>query len=329
MSPTFADRDIVYSARYYNPPGSSKPTSHFHLYRINPDGTGRRQLTFGRQDDTYPKWSPNGRWILFQRGLHQLCVISSRGGRVHVIAGNNDFMLADYGDASWWPIGNLVFLSASPRHPARLIDIRRPRVVAVLGNVESMLVSPSGVFAWLQFRNGAGAIAGIWPMSYRVVARCGGYDLATWVAPNEVAVYTFSPAKDSSDTISTFRISGDAVLQHSGPASGVDGWPRVIEGIPNDSKELLVGTINTHYDCSYGRFDLSTHRIKPWLMMQSFVAFQPEDGRYVTARYDVIPYGASRQVWGGDMSVGKAIDDTNPKPIVRGLVCIDGADWRR
>lgn len=58
-----ADRDIVYAARYYAPPGSSR-TSHFHLYRINPDGTGKTQLTFGA-DETIPHWTADGKQITF------------------------------------------------------------------------------------------------------------------------------------------------------------------------------------------------------------------------------------------------------------------------
>src|SRR5579859_5396606 len=88
-----ADRDIVYSARYYNSP-SSRATSHWHLYRINPDGTGKTQLTSGNTDDFRPLWSPDGRKILFVRYLptpnentsqadrHALCVIGADGGSV-------------------------------------------------------------------------------------------------------------------------------------------------------------------------------------------------------------------------------------------------------
>ena len=57
-----ADRDIVYAARYYAPPGSHR-TSHFHLYRVNSDGTGRTQLTYGTNDEDQPQWSPDGDWI--------------------------------------------------------------------------------------------------------------------------------------------------------------------------------------------------------------------------------------------------------------------------
>ena len=84
-----ADRDIVYSARYYTPPGSHR-TSHFHIYRINPDGTGRMQLTFGTADEEYPRWSENGDQITFY-AYHQavpvvrLCKMDADGGKKQVI----------------------------------------------------------------------------------------------------------------------------------------------------------------------------------------------------------------------------------------------------
>lgn len=59
----YADRDIVYAARCYAPPGSHQ-TSRFHLYRINPDGTGQTQLTFG-PDEECPHWSADGKQITF------------------------------------------------------------------------------------------------------------------------------------------------------------------------------------------------------------------------------------------------------------------------
>jgi len=58
--------EIVYSARYYNPPGA-QGTSHFHIYRVRADGSHRRQLTFGDADDHYPSVSPDGRFIAFTR----------------------------------------------------------------------------------------------------------------------------------------------------------------------------------------------------------------------------------------------------------------------
>lgn len=83
-----ADRDIVYAARYYAPPGSRR-TSHFHIYRINPDGTGRTQLTFGSDDEYTPKWSSDGRLITFfvNDGVSwgKICEIGASGGRPRIV----------------------------------------------------------------------------------------------------------------------------------------------------------------------------------------------------------------------------------------------------
>ena len=87
--PAHADRDIVYSARYYTPPGSHR-TSLFHIYRINPDGTGRMQLTFGTNDEDYPKWSQDGRQITFVQyfstvGPPEVSVMNANGGKQHIL----------------------------------------------------------------------------------------------------------------------------------------------------------------------------------------------------------------------------------------------------
>lgn len=88
-SAALADRDIVYSGRYYAPPGSHR-TTHSHVYRINPDGTGRTQLTFGSTDDESPKWSPDGRKVTYyeDRGGAsplRLCEIDANGGNRRVL----------------------------------------------------------------------------------------------------------------------------------------------------------------------------------------------------------------------------------------------------
>ena len=56
-----------------------------HLYRINADGTGQVQLTYGERGESSPRWSPDGRRIAFlsRRGddTHtQLYVLDAEGG---------------------------------------------------------------------------------------------------------------------------------------------------------------------------------------------------------------------------------------------------------
>ncbi len=83
-----ADRDIVYSARYYAPPGS-RQTSHFHIYRINPDGTGKTQLTFGAYDEEVPQWTDGGRHVTFLSydgtASVKLCQINADGSKRRVL----------------------------------------------------------------------------------------------------------------------------------------------------------------------------------------------------------------------------------------------------
>lgn len=103
-----ADRDIVYAARYYTPPGSHR-TSHFHLYRINPDGTGKTQLTFGTADDWNPQWSPEGKWIVFMRqsedGRSSLCLIHAAGDSVQTLLPPGLAGTYDTFDCRWSPDG--------------------------------------------------------------------------------------------------------------------------------------------------------------------------------------------------------------------------------
>lgn len=60
------DIPIIYSARYYTP-ATSKARSYYHLYRINADATGRKQITSGTANESEPRWSPDGKRILFLR----------------------------------------------------------------------------------------------------------------------------------------------------------------------------------------------------------------------------------------------------------------------
>jgi hypothetical protein len=103
-APVRADRDIVFSAQWYRLSGySDRSTGEktlddkgpYHLYRINPDGTGLKQLTKGPHDDLMPRWSPDGKRILFQRGDEEdsrvsLCLVDPRTKRVNRILSLRD-----------------------------------------------------------------------------------------------------------------------------------------------------------------------------------------------------------------------------------------------
>lgn len=53
------------------------------VYVCNADGTGLTQLTFTREDESSPCWSPDGKWICFAGrlgGIRSLCKVPSSGG---------------------------------------------------------------------------------------------------------------------------------------------------------------------------------------------------------------------------------------------------------
>ena len=60
-------------------------TSRTHLFTIQPNGNGRRQLTRGTGLDHEPAWSPDGRWVAYSRTerrskLTSVYVIPGTGG---------------------------------------------------------------------------------------------------------------------------------------------------------------------------------------------------------------------------------------------------------
>lgn len=85
-----------------------------HIHRINADGTGQVQLTYGERGESSPRWSPDGRHIAFlaRRGddTHtQLYVLDAAGGEARRVM---DHPTAP-GDLTWAPDSRLIFFTAA------------------------------------------------------------------------------------------------------------------------------------------------------------------------------------------------------------------------
>lgn len=76
------------------------------IYVMNPDGTGRQQLTFNTEEERAPSWSPDGTLILYmcRRGDFEICVMNADGTGVTQLTANtpNDFT------PSWSPDGTRI-----------------------------------------------------------------------------------------------------------------------------------------------------------------------------------------------------------------------------
>ena len=156
-------RPIVYSARYYSSPQQSDKPSYWHLYRINPDGTERTQLTSAYADDQSPQWSPGGSYISFLRrrrayrntaGPSTLCLWDSDGD-VRAVYSASAYL------EHRWLGSNTLLVRESPYHPDQpqryfKIDVRTGRHDISFGLAQSSangsVVDARDDFAAFDFR---------------------------------------------------------------------------------------------------------------------------------------------------------------------------------
>ncbi|HSF24378.1 MAG TPA: DPP IV N-terminal domain-containing protein [Blastocatellia bacterium] len=56
-------KQIVFASNRIIP--ETNPSGDFEVFVMNSDGSDVRQLTFNGAEDSWPRWSPNGKWIAF------------------------------------------------------------------------------------------------------------------------------------------------------------------------------------------------------------------------------------------------------------------------
>jgi len=61
----------------------SNRDSNFEIYAMNADGSNQRRITRNEVDDWEPKWSPDGRWVMYysQRNSGWEIFITTSDGR--------------------------------------------------------------------------------------------------------------------------------------------------------------------------------------------------------------------------------------------------------
>ena len=90
-----------------------------HIYRVSTDGSGTVQLTYGKEGQSSPRWSPNGQHVAFTANRDdaegtQIYLLSAGGGEARQLTTHE----TSVSSISWSPDGRfLYFLASDPRSP--------------------------------------------------------------------------------------------------------------------------------------------------------------------------------------------------------------------
>jgi Tol biopolymer transport system component len=85
-----------------------------HIVRINADGSGQTQLTFGERGESSPRWSPDGKALAFVARrdpdtANQIYVLQIAGGEARKITSH----ASATGNITWAPDGKSIYFTAS------------------------------------------------------------------------------------------------------------------------------------------------------------------------------------------------------------------------
>jgi dipeptidyl aminopeptidase/acylaminoacyl peptidase len=93
-----------------------------HLWRVKLDGTGAVQLTSGKDNDTLPRWSPDGKWIAFigkRDGAEsaQVQLLPTEGGEARALTSHATAPTSP----AWSPDGRYVYFMAEDAKSAEQV----------------------------------------------------------------------------------------------------------------------------------------------------------------------------------------------------------------
>lgn len=326
----YAERDIVYAARYYLKPGSHG-RSYSHLYRINPDGSGRTRITRAAADDTEPKWSPDGRRILFHRvagSRESLCLVSAEGGRVRTLISGG---IGSFWDWAWNPDGGSFAFTRFNNDVYLWIYGLRNRKACQLMAADSFAWSPDGKLLYGSSNDQARIFNLRTGTSLKLGSDMGA---GTWL--NRNILLAFSGMRVGTKPTLQIR-SSDGTIRSQIPVRiaesdvyGLNEFPDVIYTIPGSARKIIYGAhagettggpaqVFFFVDLSNGSFTQ--------LVRGKNLARGPRGTEFVTgSARGLAERGANNFVWVSSLSLASL--NGAKKSIVSGLVWVDGFDWR-
>jgi len=213
----------------------------FNLWRSKLDGSERLQLTFAPINAHEPRWSPDGKLIVFTDVPRRLFIVSADGGRPQQVMPKSELPDTEVGVGSWMPDGNSILFvmgSEQNRYAVYQLNLKTQEVSKFPGGegLGGGLLSRDGHYIllagklydvqarqWSDFPEAAHGIAeSVWSHDNKSVYQCRG----------------------NGDQLEVVRISVpdgkvERVLElKEGSLGGY--WPGVIGLLPDDSPLLML-----------------------------------------------------------------------------------------
>ena len=339
-----AEGDITYAAQYYSPPAGRGGKSYSHLYRINPDGTGKHQVTSGPYNDHNPRWSTDGKSIAFLREAQgdkeDLCVVSAEGGRVRVLLRG----LVGSPGLRWMKQPNRLLVLAGNGDTANetvILDTATGKVLTRWKSAEVVALSPSLTYLLVAPETAKAQIVEV--ATGKVTTLDRPCKSGVWLDDTTLAVsiedvdkpYSIALLDSRGKVQKTFvpQPTGEAKAELAqGIADGFHSYPFRLAALPGDDKHLLIGSVaggstEGHW-WTYYRVDLATGTLSVW-GEAGVMAWSPDGSHFCeTLSRELTDYGrGGKTVWVRPLLLARRDAPAKTRPLVNGLVLVTGYDW--
>lgn len=344
-----AGGDIVFSARYYLKPNAKSRASKswFHLYRINADGSEKRQITFGAHDDEFPLWTRDRRKIIWVRDYDNLMQSDENGRNMTKL---QNLKGADWDGLKLSPDGKTVgFLqhisvAGAYKDVLRLLDLRTQKAVSI-PDVTHYAWSSDNQFLALDGTENGFRVLDLRTRQTRKI-KIENLGRFAWISPTDLVATIQKTATDGGLTsldlgVESFQVfSATRVIQTFKAATDTDNydelfdWRSFILPIPNATNTFTFvqnESTSSGYNATYFRVSTISGQMTRLCEGQSF-AWSPNGLRFLnvtyhdTTPYDTLPNGHKRVVYTTKLQIGTT--EKNLRDLVSGLVLVESADWR-
>jgi Tol biopolymer transport system component len=268
--------------------------------------TGASELLVGAEDGNYPTWSPNGKWIAFNRG-EDLYIVPPTGGEPTLVR-EDAYM------ASWAPNSKRLAFHQPSDGSIQTMDLNGGDVVMVVERGNSPAWSPNG--RWIAYEVDEGQLWKVGvdsrgaPLGDPIQLTSGPAWRPSWSADGRTIAF-HSGANDADTDIWTIPAAGGTAIRLTGGPSFGDYDPNY----SNNGRYVAYSGYMPlyppplHLRVNYGHdwvesFYAAGHKV--WLKVTE------SDGKTVKATATLVT--EPKDFWGGETGFQTQPEDWDPSP---------------